>query len=104
MHEGNSFTGSDSAKILETTFLLKRSGLSHHSVSVSVDFSPSLCPEHSNHHQDQTPIKSIPVYNQDDHFFTPAFILEADKVFIYLFQSKYAENASIYEEMFVKKI
>ena len=86
MHEGNSFTGSESAKLLETTFQLKRSGLSHTSVSVSVDFSP--CPHNPALHHDQNHLKSIPVYNQDGHFFTPAFILEIDKVYISLISAQ----------------
>jgi hypothetical protein len=43
MQEGNSFTNSDSAKMSnETTFQLKRSGVSSACVSVEVDFSPAI--------------------------------------------------------------
>jgi hypothetical protein len=76
MNEGNSYTVSDSAKELsETTFLLKRQGLSHTSISVKVDFSPALKPNDSANQHTSNLIKSIPVFNMDGNFFTPAFIL-----------------------------
>jgi hypothetical protein len=85
MQEGNSYTNSESAKMsIETTFQLKRSGVSSTCVSVEVDFSPAVqtqlanqldCPANNS-------LRSIPVFNNDKHFFTPSFILEMDKVFL----------------------
>ncbi len=78
MQEGNSFTNSDSAKMsMETTFQLKRSGVSSTCVSVEVDFSPAV---ESQIREQQLPTaqtlsRSIPIYNMDRNYFTPTFIL-----------------------------
>lgn len=85
MLEGNSFTNSDSAKMsMETTFQLKRFGVSSSCVSVEVDFSPSVEPELHDQQSPQTISRSIPIYNLDRNYFTPSFILEMDKVFFLL--------------------
>jgi len=85
MLEGNSFTNSDSAKMsMETTFQLKRFGVSSSSVSVEVDFSPSVESEPHDQQTSQTVSRSIPIYNSDRNYFTPSFILEMDKVFFLL--------------------
>lgn len=51
MQEGNSYTNPDSAKMsIETTFQLRRSGISSTCVSVEVDFSPSVQYETNDQH------------------------------------------------------
>jgi hypothetical protein len=78
MSEGNSFTNSDSAKMsIETTFQLRRSGVSSTCVSVEVDFSPAieLKPTENEDSTNRKPIRSIPIFNKDGNYFTPSFIL-----------------------------
>lgn len=106
MLEGNSFTNSDSAKMsMETTFQLKRFGVSSSSVSVEVDFSPSVESEPHDQQTSQTVSRSIPIYNSDRNYFTPSFILEMDKVFFLLIlENKYCQNQHIYQTLFEKKI
>lgn len=78
MQEGNSFTVSESSKTSnETLFELKKSGVETACVSVTVDFSP-LKNENNQNVSDQTSVcvvKSTPVFNRDNNYFTPSFIL-----------------------------
>ena len=78
MQVGNSFTNSDSAKMsIETTFQLRRSGVSSTCVSVEVDFSPAV-ELNSSEKEDlanRKVTRSIPIFNTDGNYFTPSFIL-----------------------------
>ena len=78
MQVGNFFTNSDSAKMsIETTFRLRRSGVSSTCVSVEVDFSPAVesRPSDSDDSANQKLTRSIPIFNNDGNYFTPSFIL-----------------------------
>ncbi len=78
MQEGNIVTSSDSAKMsCETTFQLKRSGVSSTCVSVSVDFSPACksLEDNQQNTNETTLLRSIPIFNKDNNYFTPSFIL-----------------------------
>lgn len=61
------------------TFLLKRLNVASNSPSVEVDFSP-IQSEGEQHSCNQI-WHSFPVFNFDACYFTPAFILDLDKVF-----------------------
>lgn len=77
IEDGNQLKDQDSTKeTYESVFLLKRAS-EHSTVSIEVDFSPNNMKSSSSL---GSPLKTIPVFYNDEKFFTPSFILKVDQV------------------------